>query len=106
MLQRFSLAAKTGIGRSNSEETGIFHGHSGFPKFLKTAKSVHGRFNFLPASSECCVTSVADSIIKELLLNYHQHNYLVAFVLHQITEQYVSIKVCSSSGHHITRTYK
>jgi hypothetical protein len=101
-LQRFSLTDKTGIGRSNSVETGVFHGHSGFPKFLKTAKSVHGRFNFLSASAECCVTSVADSIIKD----YHQRNYLVAFVLYQITEQYVSIKMGSSSGHHITRTYK
>jgi len=64
MLQRFSLTDKTGIGRSNSEERGVFHGHSSFPKFLKTANAVHGRFNFLPTSSKCYVTSVADSVIK------------------------------------------
>jgi hypothetical protein len=84
MLRRFTLTDKTGIGSSNSEETGVFHGRSGFPKFLKTAKSAHGRFNFLPTSSEYCVTSAVDSIIKELLFNYHQHNYSVAFVLCQI----------------------
>jgi len=27
MLQRFSLTDKTGIGRSNSEERGVFHGY-------------------------------------------------------------------------------